>query len=175
MPVLCRRLGRVRGLAALEVAAGLSITASLLVIATPLFAARFRASRFAEAVEGLERLGVACVAHGEGRTGAAALPPPAALTPAAPPRGAPAADPEELWAAEPWAALGFRPAPEGVPHAYAFAVDVTTHGEGGRFVARAHGDLDGDGVLSTFELRGGAPPGTSLALDPGLYVEAEVE
>jgi hypothetical protein len=44
-------------------------------------------------------------------------------------------------------------------------------------VAHAHGDLDGNGVVSTFELRGhdveGDPGGA--AVEPGLYVEDKLE
>jgi hypothetical protein len=44
-----------------------------------------------------------------------------------------------------------------------------------RFVATAHGDLDGDGVLSTFEVRGERKPGEDARVLPGMYVDREVE
>ena len=43
------------------------------------------------------------------------------------------------------------------------------------FVARARGDLDGDGLLSTFEIRGGIAPADKAKLVPGMYVEAALE
>jgi hypothetical protein len=61
--------------------------------------------------------------------------------------------------------------PEGAPHAYSFAFE--SNGTG--FVARARGDLDGDGTLSTFEVRGVTPPGETPRVEPGMYVEAELE
>jgi hypothetical protein len=76
-----------------------------------------------------------------------------------------------VWEAPPWKALDFRPVAEGVPHAYAFAFDSA----GGSFVGRARGDLDGDGVLSTFEVRGHARAGAPPAVEPGMYVESELE
>ena len=66
---------------------------------------------------------------------------------------------------------------EGVPHAYAFSFESTSGGSA--FVAQARGDLDGDGVLSTFEIRGRS--GRDGAADPeptvlpGMYIEAELE
>ena len=44
-----------------------------------------------------------------------------------------------------------------------------------RFVATAHGDLDGDGVLSTFEVRGERIPGQPARVLPGMFVEQELE
>ena len=46
------------------------------------------------------------------------------------------------------------------------------------FSAAAHGDLDGDGVTSDFEIRSQPASDTSagpLQVDPEMYVEAEVE
>jgi hypothetical protein len=44
------------------------------------------------------------------------------------------------------------------------------------FTAHAHGDLDGDGITSTFEMRGHAAEGEPAAvIEPGMLVEAEVE
>ncbi len=95
----------------------------------------------------------------------------APLTPAAPPRGKKEVDPPETWDGPTWKALDFRASPEGVPHAYAFSFEST----GTTFAARARGDLDGDGILSTFEVRGTARPGEKPWIEPGMYVEAELE
>ena len=39
----------------------------------------------------------------------------------------------------------------------------------------AAGDLDGDGLLSTFEIRGAIAPADKPKLVPGMYVESELE
>jgi hypothetical protein len=178
MPRCRARRSPARGFAALELAAAISIGASLLIIAVPVGLRTFRASRLAEAVEGLERIGAGAVAYaaggpGDGRAPKDAFPPAAPLTPPAPPRGAPAVDPPELWAVPTWQALHFEPAPEGVAHSFAFAFEPAA--DGSRFVARAHGDLDGDGTTSTFELRGTSDGSGHARVEPGLYVDSEVE
>jgi hypothetical protein len=73
-------------------------------------------------------------------------------------------------------AVGFRAVPEGVAHAFAFGFDSTLGPSRSTFVARANGDLDGDGVTSTFEVRGHAAAGEAEpVIEPGMVVEAEVE
>ncbi|AKF03792.1 hypothetical protein DB32_000941 [Sandaracinus amylolyticus] len=64
--------------------------------------------------------------------------------------------------AEPgWAELGFAPPP--VYYAYEYQPDLDGRG----FVVRARGDLDGDGVQSTFEIRGTVDPTSgSIVLAP---------
>ena len=44
-----------------------------------------------------------------------------------------------------------------------------------RFSATAHGDLDGDGMLSTFEVKGERLPGQGPRVLPGMFVDREVE
>jgi hypothetical protein len=44
-----------------------------------------------------------------------------------------------------------------------------------RFAATAHGDLDGDGMLSTFEVRGERAPGQQARVLPGMFIDREVE
>ena len=77
------------------------------------------------------------------------------------------------WDGATWKALAFRPVPEGVPHAYAFAFESAA---GSAFTAHARGDLDGDGIPSLFEIKGDlrrdeGRPGVA----PGMYVESELE
>jgi hypothetical protein len=62
-----------------------------------------------------------------------------------------------------------------VPHAYSFSFESTSGGRA--FVAQARGDLDGDSVLSTFEIRGTMRVGDTEkpTVLPGMYVEAELE
>jgi len=160
----------VRRFTPVELAIGAAILGSLLAVAVPAFVHDLHASRFVEPTEGLERLGASAVAYAiaSGR-----FPDSAPLTPAAPPRGKKEVDPPGAWDGPTWKALAFRPSPEGVPHAYSFSFESTAGGAA--FVAQARGDLDGDGVLSTFETRGGSGHDVTPAVLPGMYVEAELE
>ena len=166
-----------KGATAVEMALFFAIGGSLLAVAIPTFARELHASRFVEPVDGLGRLSAAAVAYAQDRPTREAFPATAPLTPSVPPRGVRTADPEGTWDAPTWRALKFRAVPEGVPHLFAFGFDSSLGPARSAFVAHAHGDLDGDGVRSTFETRGhvtsGDPAGATL--DPGMYVEAEVE
>jgi hypothetical protein len=174
----------VRRLTPVELAIGAALLGSLMAVAVPAFLRDLHASRFVEPTEGLERLGAAAVAYAVANE---RFPDSAPLTPSVPPRGKKEADLPGTWDTPAWKALAFRPAAEGVPHAYAFSFESTSGGSA--FVAQAHGDLDGDGVLSTFEIRGRSghegvsPPNAARAVVadgqpvvlPGMYVEAELE
>ena len=70
---------------------------------------------------------------------------------------------------------GLKPAGDGVAHSYAFGFDSASSATDAQFVAKAHGDLDGDGAISTFEIRGKASATDDARLEPGMYVEAELE
>lgn len=170
-----RRRAAERGVTAVEAAIALSLTASLLVVAVPAFLRDLHGSRFVEPVDGLQRMGTAAVANAHGKAPAQAFPGPAPMTPTAPPRGKPQADAPALWEHPTWKELGFKPAGDGVAHSYAFAFDSSSNGTDAQFLAHAHGDLDGDGAVSTFELRGRASATEDARLEPGMYVEAELE
>ncbi|MCL2725632.1 MAG: hypothetical protein FWD69_14455 [Polyangiaceae bacterium] len=151
-----------------ELAVGIALFGSVLAVAVPAFVRELHASRFVEPVEGLTRIGKGAVAYAEAH---GRFPDSAPLTPRTPPRGHKEVDPPGTWDGPTWSALGFRPVADGVPHAYAFSLD----GTGNAFVAQAHGDLDGDGILSTFEIRGYAPLGEAPLVMPGMYIESELE
>lgn len=159
-----------RGVTAVEAAIAVALLGSLLSVAVPACVRELHASHFAEPVGGLARLSAAAALRAQGREPGDAFPPSAPLTPAVVPRGVRAADPPDAWEHPTWRALGFRASPEGVPHEYAFAFDRGP----ASYVARAHGDLDGDGVTSTFEVRGVVDEAGARAL-PGMYVAEEVE
>ncbi len=58
--------------------------------------------------------------------------------------------------------------------AHAFSFQFTSEADASkamRFTATAHGDLDGDGVLSTFEVRGERIPGEPARVLPGMFVD----
>lgn len=164
-----------RGVTAVEAAILFSLTASVLVVAIPAFLRDLHGSRFVEPVDGLARIGTAAVANAQGKAPAQAFPATAPLTPLAPPRGKPQADDPALWEYPTWKELGFKPVADGAPHSYAFAFDSANGATDAQFLAHAHGDLDGDGTPSTFEVRGRQSATEGARLEPGMYVEAELE
>ena len=153
-----------------ELAIGVALLGSIAAVAIPAFVREVHASRFVEPTDGLNRLGIAAVEYAEAN---GRFPDSVGLTPSSPPRGKKEADPPGTWDAPTWKALSFRAAPEGVPHAYAFSFDAPKPTES--FAAQARGDLDGDGLLSTFEIRGMIRPGDKPQVAPGMYVEAQLE
>lgn len=152
----------------IELAIGASLLGCVAAVAVPAFARELHASRFVEPTEGLARLGAAALAFAEAN---GRYPDSAPLTPSAPPRGTKEPAPPGTWDTPAWRTLDFQPVTEGAPHAYAFSFES----DGASFVAQARGDLDGDGVFSLFEIRGGFGPDGKPALVPGMYVEAELE
>jgi hypothetical protein len=172
-----RSRSRWRNLTAVEVSVAISLGASLLAIAIPTFAREVHRSRFVEAVDGLNRIGGAAVAYAVDRPVAQAFPPAVALTPATPPRGRCEADPAGTWDGPTWTALAFQPAPPGTPHCFAFGFDSALSAARSTFRAHAHGDLDGDGVQSSFEITGHSVAGDAHgpALERGMYVDSEIE
>ena len=159
---------------AFELAAAIAIGGSLLVVAVPSFVRNLSFSRLSEPVDGLDRLVTNAIAYSEGRPQPISFPPSAPLTPAAVPRGVASLDPPETWETLTWRSLHFG---FDVPHRFAFQFDSAydTPTDVMRFVATAHGDLDGDGVLSTFEVRGERLPGQPARAIPGMFVDREVE
>jgi type IV pilus assembly protein PilA len=168
---------RGRRLSLVELAIGVALAGSMLAVVVPTFAREIHASRSVEPVDGLHRVGVAAVAYAADRPVAEAFPPPVGLTPPVVPRGRCEADPPALWQQPTWQALAFTPAPEGSPHCFAFSFDSGRSPARSTFRAQAHGDLDGDGITSTFEITGhdvaGDPAGA--VVDPGMYIDSEVE
>ena len=171
-----------RGMTAMEVAVGISLAGSLLAVAVPAFVRSWSSSHLVEPVSGLGHIQQEALAFADGRpcaagpNGEGAFPKPAPLTPQTVPRGKATVDPPETWDIPTWRTLHFRAAPQGVAHSFSFAFDSSASATESSFVAHAHGDLDGDGVTSTFEVRGEceAREGHARAV-PGMYVEGEVE
>jgi len=161
----------VRSVTPIEAAAGIAVIGSLLAVAVPTFVRNMSASRLTEATDGLARIGAHAVEHANAKPCAEAFPPRAPLTPDRVPRGKPAVDPDpDPWEHPTWKALDFRPSAPGVAHSFAFGFES----DAGAFVAHAHGDLDGDGTTSTFELRGKCGE-SGASLVPGMVVESELE
>jgi hypothetical protein len=159
----------VRSLTPVEAAVMFAVAGSVLAVAVPEFLRGLQASRLAEPVDGLKRIAAAAVGLASSGSG---FPPPAPRTPSEVPRGVRADDPSGAWDHPTWRALSFG---FDHPHAFSFTFE-STQGPAGQshFRAIAHGDLDGDGVTSTFEVRGEADPGGARIV-PGMYVDREVE
>jgi hypothetical protein len=181
-------LSRWSRLSPIELGVALALGGSLLAIAVPTFSRELHASRFVEPVDGLKRIGAAAVAYGKAhpvawsggaapQPGAQGFPPSAPMTPPTPPRGRCAVDPPELWDQPTWRALDFRPATPSAPHCFAFGFDSALTPARATFRAHAHGDLDGDGIPSTFEITGHCTESDPAGpvVDPGMTVESEVE
>lgn len=152
----------------IELAIGTALLGSVAAVAIPAFFRELHASRFSEPIDALNRMSIATIHYAEQSH---KLPDSAPLTPAAPARGHKEPGTADTWSHPTWKALAFQAAPDGVPFAYAYQFDAQPAG----FVATAHGDLDGDGIYSTFEMRGTASAGEPLKIEPGMYVESELE
>lgn len=162
-----------RSWSALELSAAFAVGGSLLAVAVPAFFRNLSASKLSEPIEGLDRLVTSAVVYADGRPQEISFPPSAPLTPAQVPRGVRALDPPESWEHLTWRSLDFR---FEEPHAFAFQFDSELDASKTmRFVVTAHGDLDGDGALSTFEVRGERVPGEPARVLPGMFVDREVE
>jgi hypothetical protein len=164
-------LSAVRSLTPLEAAVAVAIAGSVLAASAPAFLRNLHASRLAEPIDGLNRIATRATVLAAGVPAAAAYPESVPLTPEKVPQGASVDDPKGTWDHPTWQRLGFE---WTVPHYFSFAFESRNAPGRSVFHTRAHGDLDGDGILSTFaisgEARDGAEPTTS-ALD----VHREVE
>lgn len=158
-------------LSPIEAAVAFALGGSLLAVGVPEFARGLHASRLAEPIDGLKRIAAGAVSYAAANHPDGPFPPVAPLTPAEVPRGVRADDPPGAWDHPTWRALGF-----GFDYAHAFSFEFVSSSspDGARFRATAHGDLDGDGVVSTFEVEGKSDA-TGTQILPGMYVDREVE
>jgi hypothetical protein len=173
-----------RSFSLLELAAIFSVGGSLLAVAVPAFLQNLSASKLAEPIEGLDRMVTSAVAYASQHPQEISFPPSAPLTPAEVPRGVRVTDPPKVWQHLTWLSLHFGFCSEGAdgkwactPHAFSFKFDseLDPATQVMRFTATAHGDLDGDGMVSTFEVRGERVPGQPARGLPGMYIDREVE
>lgn len=149
----------------------LSLTGSVLAVAVPAFVRNVRASRLAEPLDGLRHIGSAATLLARQKSVAEAYPASAPLTPSEVPAGESVEASGELWQHPTWEALGFR---LSHGHYFSFAFESELGDEKSTFIARAHGDLDGDGLLSTFTVSGEAVRGSEPVLYP-IEIQREVE
>lgn len=148
-----------------------SIVGSVLAVFIPAFTRHLHASRLVEPLDGLQAIGASATFLASQRPASEAYPTSVGLTPEQVPSGTSVEDPPGTWDHPTWQELGFR---IERPHHFSFAFDSATVAGGSKFTARSHGDLDGDGLFSTFEVSGEFLPGKTPLLYP-LEMDREVE
>ncbi|MGH7286178.1 MAG: hypothetical protein ACRELY_32060 [Polyangiaceae bacterium] len=159
---------------AIEGAVAFAILGSLAAVAIPAFSENMHASRSTEAVDGLAKISTKAISNAAEKPIPDAFPPSVPLAPPEIARGDPQVDPPGTWDSPTWKALDFRASPEGVPHRFSFGFQSTSSATYSAFVAEAHADQDGDGLTSTFEVRGHDDAQGAVA-DPGMFVDHEIE
>ncbi|HEX4478030.1 MAG TPA: hypothetical protein VH142_23240 [Polyangiaceae bacterium] len=155
----------------LEAASGVAIVGSILAIAVPAFVKNLHASRLVEPVDGLNHIATRATALAAQQPSETAYPAPVELTPERVPRGSPVLDPPGTWDQPTWRLLDFS---FSVPHSYSFEFESHDAPKRATFRAIAHGDLDGDGLPSTFEISGASEDGAEPTIAP-MESEREVE
>lgn len=160
-----------RSLTPLELWAAVSIGGAVLAVVIPAFVRNVHASYVSEATSGVSDLAARASARLEAAQATSALPESAPLTPSNVPRGVRVTDPPGTWDHPTWHALEFG---FTTPHAYSFAFNSEVTPEQAKFGAVAHGDLDGDAVLSTIAIEGSFRPGKAAELS-AMDVQHEIE
>ena len=140
-----------RPLSPVEAAVAVAIASSVLATALPAFVRNLRASELVEPIDGLGRLAMRATALAASHPTESAYPESAPLTPAQVPAGVRVQDPPGTWDHPSWRLLDFS---FTVPHSFSFGFDSKNAPDVSVFLARAQGDLDGDGSLSHFEISG---------------------
>lgn len=163
-----------RDWSATELAVAIGVGGSVLAVAVPAFVRNLSASKLSEPIESLDRVVRGALSYAETHSQELSFPPSAPLTPAEVPRGVLAEAEPDAWEHLTWRSLRFR---MDRPHAFSYRFDshYDPATKVSRFVATAHGDLDGDGSLSTFQVRGERQEGAAALVLPGMYVDREVE
>lgn len=140
-----------RVLTPVELALAFALGGSVLAVSLPAFVRNLHASRMVEALDGVGKLANRVAAQTAFRPLSAPFPESAPLTPADVPRATLVVDPPGTWTHPTWRRLDFALTE---PHAYSFELRSEGSGASAMFHAIARGDLDGDGVLSTFDMAG---------------------
>lgn len=160
-----------RALTPVEAAVAVAIGGSVLAVTLPAFLGSLQASQLVEPLSGLERLAGRASALAAGRAPSEAYPATVELTPSRVPRGERLLAPPGSWDHPTWQELGFAPT---APHAFAFGFSSENGELLATFRAYAHGDLDGDGALSTFAVSGASAEGAAPIVHP-MEIHREVE
>jgi hypothetical protein len=158
----------------LQLAAAFGIGGSLLAVAVPTFVTNLRASKLSEPTENLGRIVRNAISYGDTHAEPESFPPSVELTPKDVPRGNLVKDPPGTWDHLTWRALDFRIDDE---HAFSYEFTSAYDPTSGtmRFETTSHGDLDGDGALSTFTVYGEKARGHAARALTGMYVARELE
>jgi hypothetical protein len=154
-----------------EAAVAVAIGGSVLATAVPAFVHELHASRLVEPIDGLNRIAMRATQLAASQPAELAYPESVPLTPAQVPRGERVTDPPGTWNHRTWRLLEFE---WTVPHSFSFAFEGKNAKGQAVFLARAHGDLDGDGILSHFELGGQSRDGAEPTTSP-MVIHREVE
>jgi hypothetical protein len=160
-----------RGLAPVKAAIAFAIGGSVLAVFVPAFIRNLHASRLTEPLDGLGRIARRAAELADGSPQLHAYPESAPLSPPQVARAELVNDPPGVWLHPTWRLLDFG---FTTPHAYSFELTSKNAADVSTFSAVAHGDLDGDGVLSTFSISGEVKPG-SLPRTFALEVVREIE
>jgi hypothetical protein len=160
-----------RALTPLELAVALCLGGTVAATMVPTFLRNVHASRLSEPVDGLKRIAARATLRASGLPTESAYPDSAPFTPATTPRAELVLDPPGTWDAPTWRALDFA---FDAPHAYSFAFESNDTEARSTFTARARGDLDGDGVTSSFSVSGSIERGAEPKLLP-MEIYREVE
>jgi hypothetical protein len=153
----------VRLLSPLEVASLVSVLGSVLAVGVPAFVKNLHASRLVEPVDGISRIAARATALAAAEPAQSAYPSSVPQTPAQVPRGVPVVDPPGTWDHSTWRVLDFS---FTTAHSYSFSFESKNESGHAAFHAVAHGDLDGDGLVSTFEISGESKDGTGPIIKP---------
>ena len=170
----------------MEAATLVSVVGTLLAVALPTLGRAVRPSKLTEATEQLDSLYHAVAAYYATPRSAAqggithCLPGAAGPTPEVPSQSPLRTDflAQSSQGASTWKDLGFTPSvPLRFRYSFAPAVSGCSRSvsDGRVLVLRAEGDLDGDGLYSSFERRAKVLPGGKLQPDPVLHVQDRVE
>ncbi|HEY4105220.1 MAG TPA: hypothetical protein VGM44_15085 [Polyangiaceae bacterium] len=160
-----------RALTPLELAVVVSLGGTVAATMIPTFMRNVHASRLSEPVEGLKRIAARASLRAAGLPTESAYPESAPFTPTVTPRAELVLDPPGTWDAPTWRALDFS---FDAPHAYSFSFESNDGEAHSSFTARARGDLDGDGVTSSFSISGSVDRGGEPTVQP-MEIFREVE
>lgn len=160
-----------RSVSPLQLAVLCALFGSVLAVSIPAFVSNLHASRLSEPLDGLMHLAQHATMQAAGAPTEFAYPASAPRTPHQVPAGSRQKDPEGTWNHPTWKMLDFS---FETPHFFSFEFESEVSAAGAHFVARAFGDLDGDGELSRFELFGETEPGGEPRTYP-IRIEREVE
>jgi type IV pilus assembly protein PilA len=185
---LARKSGRnaprhslARGFTILEVMIVVAVLGVLAAVAVPAFVRYSRRAKTTEAVDKLAHLyrmsAAYWAADGSTRLSTAAaaarsFPASTGPTPADVPAGTRVVDAPGTWSSPTWQALNFSITD---PHYFSYEYASEGSNASAAFTARALGDLDGNGVYSTFERAGTVTPNLEVQGSDGLWMDREIE